>query len=513
MKNRKNIDKLFEEGFKNFEPTPSPRVWENIQAGLNREKRNRKSIPLWIKYGGVAAVLALLLTVGGLVYNFNETVPNSITDENFIDPAERLENNNFDAVPSQTPLANEESIENASPSKNSEFVSNNVDHEPPFHKKTVVSTKVGDNVKHTTPNSKKNRRYDLNKEKGRESASENGIAASHPDSGFPESQDGRLENTGDENKGNKMFFDPLKENLENSDKRISIAETPDNSAEDSDIGISNEVDAIPDHHKISILDAIAQNDEVHKNTQNEKQLESRWAITPNVAPVYYGSIGNGSSIDPDFTNNPQKGDVNMSYGLKVSYALNSRLSIRTGLQNMDLSYSTSDIVIGTGPVARALGSVDYGSKQTVVTAIPREKLIGGNAPSNGFGDLTLKSTGSDARLIQNINYYEIPVELKYAVLDSRFGINLVGGVSTLFLGNNEVSVRSENFSSVLGKANNLSEISFSTNIGLGIDYKLSKKFIFNIEPMFKYQLNPYTDSSVNFKPYYLGVYSGLSFKF
>src|SRR5690554_5963796 len=142
MKNRKNIDKLFEEGFKNFEPTPSPRVWENIQAGLNKEKRNRKPIPLWIKYGGVAAVLALLLTVGGLVYNFNETVPNSITDENFIDPTERFENKNFDAVPSQTPLANEESIENASPSKNSEFVSNNVDHEPPFHKKTVVSTKV-----------------------------------------------------------------------------------------------------------------------------------------------------------------------------------------------------------------------------------------------------------------------------------------------------------------------------------------------------------------------------------
>jgi hypothetical protein len=83
----------------------------------------------------------------------------------------------------------------------------------------------------------------------------------------------------------------------------------------------------------------------------------------------------------------------------------------------------------------------------------------------------------------------------------------------LFLGNNEISVKADNFTDVLGEANNLSTVSFSTNVGLGLDYKLSKKFTFNIEPMFKYQLNPYTDSSVNFKPYYLGVYSGLSFKF
>jgi len=42
---------------------------------------------------------------------------------------------------------------------------------------------------------------------------------------------------------------------------------------------------------------------------------------------------------------------------------------------------------------------------------------------------------------------------------------------------------------------------------------MSSKFRLNVEPMFKYQLNPYTDSSVSFKPYYLGVYTGLSFKF
>jgi hypothetical protein len=228
--------------------------------------------------------------------------------------------------------------------------------------------------------------------------------------------------------------------------------------------------------------------------------------------VYYSSLGNGSSIDPNFADNPQSGDVNMSYGVQVSYALSNRLSVRAGVNNVDLSYSTSGIEVGTGPVAAALRSVDYGSREIVVTAVDKGALSNA-APSNGFGDIMPKSLQGDARLVQNINYYEVPVELKYAVVNSRFGVNIIGGLSTLFLGNDEISVKADNFNTVLGEANNLSSVSFSTNVGLGVDYKLSKKFTFNIEPMFKYQLNPYTDSSVDFKPYYLGVYSGLSFKF
>ena len=202
----------------------------------------------------------------------------------------------------------------------------------------------------------------------------------------------------------------------------------------------------------------------------------------------------------------------MSYGVQVSYALNNRLSVRTGVNNVDLSYSTGGIEIGTGPVGVALRSVDYGGREIVVTAFDKGALTNSNS-SNDFGAITPKSTQGDARLIQNINYYEVPVELKYAVINTKLGVNLIGGVSTLFLGNNEISVKADNFNSVLGEANNLATVSFSTNIGLGLDYKLSKKFTFNIEPMFKYQLNPYTNSSVSFKPYYLGVYSGLSFKF
>jgi len=518
MKDKKNIDKLFDDSFKNFEATPSPRVWENIQTELNKEKKERKVIPLWIKYGGIAALLALLLTVGNWVFNPLDSLPNAITNKTIVDSVEGTQTNTEFVAPEQSEIevatenTNTENIQNTSAQEiiaAKDKVSNDKNNQQSVENsvKTVIASNV---VEANTSGKKTNQRSNINKEKQPKSGADKRLAILETTTDLP-SNNIKPDNYKNPQEEKRIIKKNDKIVSEEFGDRIVITENSENPGEKQ---IDSET-ILEANNKKSILDAIAEKKEADNNLiEIEKQKpEHRWNVTPNVAPVYYSSFGNGSSIDPDFANNPQKGDVNMSYGLQVSYALSNRLSVRSGINNVDLSYSTSDIVIGTGPVSKALSSVDYGGKQVVVTAINRSTLNNSGYPTNGFGDITLKSTSGDARLIQSINYYEVPVELKYAVLDSKFGLNIIGGVSTLFLGNNEISVKSDNFSSVLGEANNLSNVSFSTNVGLGLDYKLSKKFIFNIEPMFKYQLNPYTNSSVNYKPYYLGVYSGLSFKF
>jgi hypothetical protein len=65
----------------------------------------------------------------------------------------------------------------------------------------------------------------------------------------------------------------------------------------------------------------------------------------------------------------------------------------------------------------------------------------------------------------------------------------------------------------LGKATNLNNTSFSANFGLGFDFRMSDNINLILEPLFKYQLNTFTNTAGNFKPYVFGVYSGLSFKF
>lgn len=302
----------------------------------------------------------------------------------------------------------------------------------------------------------------------------------------------------------------IKKDISDINKTTETVATTDDVEKDK-------VDAVTEteENKKSIFDAIEENKEDAVATVEENNGKN-WEVTPNFGPVFYNSLNGGSSIDPAFSDNSQSGDVNFSYGVQVSYALNDRLSLRSGVSNVDLGYTTGDVELATGPVAVALSSIDYGGRSVVLSAFDRG-TISNLPPPSGEGDpfagLTPKSTSGNAELIQNLSYYEVPLELEYALLNKRFGVNMIGGFSTLFLGDNEVSVQDGTFRDVLGEANNLNSVSFSTNIGLGFDYKISKRLKFNVEPMFKYQLNPYTDSSVDFKPYYFGIYSGLSFKF
>ena len=66
MSTRKNLDKLFQEKFQDFEVNPPEFVWENIEEKL-KEKKKRRVIPFWWISSGVAA----LFVVGLLIWNSN----------------------------------------------------------------------------------------------------------------------------------------------------------------------------------------------------------------------------------------------------------------------------------------------------------------------------------------------------------------------------------------------------------------------------------------------------------
>ena len=63
MNEKKNIDRLFQEKFKDFEVAPNDAVWNRISDSLPKKKKKRRVIALWWQIGGVAAVIVLLLTV------------------------------------------------------------------------------------------------------------------------------------------------------------------------------------------------------------------------------------------------------------------------------------------------------------------------------------------------------------------------------------------------------------------------------------------------------------------
>ena len=115
------------------------------------------------------------------------------------------------------------------------------------------------------------------------------------------------------------------------------------------------------------------------------------------------------------------------------------------------------------------------------------------------GGSELNKSGISGDLNQSIEYYELPIEMKYNLYDKKIGLNLVGGFSTLFLSNNSVSMITQNDVTDLGDANNLNDLNFSGNVGVDLDYKISKSWYLNVAPMFKYQFNTYSGNSGNFR--------------
>ena len=463
MKQKKNIDQLFNERFANHQADPPSHVWDKVQARLEKDKKDRV-IAIWWRTAGVAASLALIISLAGLL----------------------------DATQSNVVVEQQQNIEQ-SPAAN-----------PKIDKALEINLRQDKPRVATSNNAAQN-----NAIKPQVKSSDNTVSKNKPNVlKTPENAVVKLVAKKDAGVLSKNF-PVISEN-----KEIINTETvvPTGS---STVIASKEKISPEETEKQSIYDAIEEQKQLVSKeavANNTNPQENLWEIAPNIAPVYYNTLSQGSSIDASFADNSQSGDVNISYGIGVRYALSDRLKIRSGISNVALSYSTAGIELGDGPVSLALKNIDYASEGIVVIAQDLGTFSSQNQDGT-FGDITPKSTNGEAFINQNISYYEVPLELSYTLFDSAFGLDVIGGVSTLLLGNNEVSVSAGSYNEVLGSANNLSSLSFATNIGLGLHYKMSSKFRLNVEPMFKYQLNPYTDSSVSFKPYYLGVYTGLSFKF
>ncbi|PIV93667.1 MAG: hypothetical protein COW44_08305 [Flavobacteriaceae bacterium CG17_big_fil_post_rev_8_21_14_2_50_33_15] len=252
----------------------------------------------------------------------------------------------------------------------------------------------------------------------------------------------------------------------------------------------------------TIEDAIAEN----FDEETESNL-SKWSVATNAAPIYFNSLGKGSSLDAQFNNNSKNGDVTLSYGVSASYSVNNKLKIRTGINQVNLGYNTNNIVIfeTVGLNSNSLKNIDPNNTNENIA------LVSGNVlsaqSSNAFVETSITSIN------QSLGFIEIPLEIEYAIINKKFGFNVIGGFSSFILNNNELFSEVNGNQRLIGEATNVNKVSYSANFGLGLSYKLTKKLDLNMEPLFKYQINTFNNTSGNFKPYFIGVYTGIGFKF
>ena len=427
MKEKKHIDRIFQEKFKDFEASPRDAVWHKISKNLQEENQKEPVIrPLWMRLAGIAALAAFLLLLGDWFLQ-PKAVP-QITDSKEVE---------VDLTEEKSTIANNNPVAPDS-EENEAAVSGLQDDSSSIPEERAALSQVSSIISHK-----------------------------------------------ETNEVQKFISIPLAGLIQV--KNFDIAQEEKNINK-------------------NIFEQVAE------EAVSEKAQDLKFEISTHAAPVFYGNMNKTSFIDPKFNDNSSSGTITYSYGINIAYKISEDLKLRSGVNKVALSYNTDDIIYHAVINPSAISAIDY-TEEIITNEI--NNLAAAKGSSQQAVVQTRAAVGNFDRgfLNQQIGFIEIPVELEYNVIDRKIRFSIIGGTSTLFLDDNMISVHTSSLSTKLGAANNLSNISFSTNVGLGLDYNLSPNLQLNVEPMFKYQLNAFEAASQVARPYYLAIYSGFSFRF
>ncbi|RYJ43826.1 hypothetical protein [Flavobacterium beibuense] len=574
MSEKKHIDRLFQEKFKDFDVAPPENLWQNIEAELQKDKKKRRVIPIWwYRVGGIAALFVIGLMLSWPIINGNhDTVTDPAVNPVVQEDADTQnsnssnQNGNGAIVPDTESAVTQEDINQtgnaASPTENGTATSGvnaksgnqgSTVMGPVKQQDAVVMGAGSDKSGKTTAKTKsgnKNITSPVTQDKlltqqeriaqGKTNTKSKGDNASGNEnrSGITTDAD-KLDVLQQENNqgvaNNNAPVNSDKANIQTDNKT-----TDENNIQFNDAEKESKLNQLINGNESEVADAettvdsavVEEENELEKILREKEEGEKdeaiaeavknyKWNVKPQVAPLFYNSMSQGSPIDAQFASNSKNYDADMSYGVGLDYAINDKISIRSGINTVNLSYSTNDITYYASLDGQTNNIVSAGSRSAniVIETQNGNGDIAGLTPTSGtapvlFASNTFANQNFEGQMVQKMGYIEVPLEMSYKLLNKKFGIELIGGFSTLFLNDNNISVVSnQGYSTEVGEAGNLNDVNFSTNLGVGFKYSFWKSFEANFEPTFKYQVNTFNGSSGNFRPYFIGLYSGVSFKF
>ena len=567
MKENKKIERLFQEKFKDFEAMPPVDAWENIEKCLQNKKNKRRVIPFWLKSSGIAAVLIVSI---GLFLNKNINKKQNrleFNNENSVviqdNHIEENKTNSINSGPNSSEFVKEVNAEgnNTSIIRTNEVVTdNNTDSKIKELSSGNQKINSDDNMVFGSANNKlidkkannKSNKFNKNSTdlisntksefvvaEGNKSFNnkKNNIDYRNTEVLIENEKNALSANVKTQESNNSISEKLLEENNnidlksveklipESTNSNIVIDNKPNQINVDfalidtmkikevlavnaEDIKDSTQV-VSAEIEKENELEKLLKEKEEGKNVdEKEKEKRNRWVVSTNVAPVYFNSFSEGSPLDDQFESSNKSYQTSISYGVGAEYNLSKKFSLRSGLNTFNLSYNVNDVVFYQDVNAKQLKNVETNEAGRMISVQSEAKNDIDAVTLSG--DIVSKYNGE---LNQQLKYIEVPFELSYKVVDSKFGINVIGGMSTLFLQDNSVSLKSNGIEMEIGEAKNLNNVHFSGNVGLGFRYTFWKSFNANFQPILKYQFNTFSESSGNFKPYIVGLYTGLSFNF
>jgi hypothetical protein len=256
----------------------------------------------------------------------------------------------------------------------------------------------------------------------------------------------------------------------------------------------------------------------------KKVHKSKWSISTKFSPVYSvnenisestkGADRNIShsikSSEIPETSADEKALLSFSGGFNVNYHLTNRWSIESGLFYSQHRQMADNIVSSS-----IYGTYD---EMTVYTPDGIRYIKPSDAVQPGNSKIIGTALGEtyyslDLDYISNFEYIELPIILRYKIIDRKLGLDVHSGFSTNFLIANRSSVIYNDNDLWSGSEDAISPMLYNATIGLGLNYDIFNNFSLNIEPTFRYSIITSKTNSLLRYPYSFAVFAGFSFRF
>lgn len=256
----------------------------------------------------------------------------------------------------------------------------------------------------------------------------------------------------------------------------------------------------------------------------KKDKPSRWSFGTKFSPVYsvaessdqlaaMENQGLKASINNDKPNTQaiEKAALAFSGGLNVNYQFAHRWSVESGV-----FYSQSRRIADN-----LVGSSMNGINDGLAIYTPEGvKQVQSDFKSQSFRNNQIIGTSRNEtyyslkmNYVSNFNYIELPVIVRYKIIDRKIGFDILSGISTNFLIGNRSSIVQDDVSLWTGQTQATSPLLYNATLGFGVNYNFYKSLSFNLEPTFKYSLINSESNSVIKYPYSFAVFAGFSYRF
>ncbi len=454
MQSKKSIDRLFQEGLKDLQSTPSSKVWNGIEKGILQKTAAHRRLSHWPQIASIAAILAIFISIGQF-YNNSKINSTSRSSANFDKSTPALIETRVPVYSSATTIKTLNKIEESFNHKILKWSSD------------LYNFEAGQEISSSIVNEQVNEEA-LKKEVQIVIANLLKNPAIH---------------------------------IKSKDFVITSALYKEQSTPED---------------KKSIFDEIENDNLIVQNKSD--RFSKTWALQPTVAPVFMNSIGGGNPVEPSLqgktSSNPNMSyGVHLAYAINKNIKIRTGINQVTmgyNTQNVVMS-TTSSSLRGENPIPS--NSNSFGVTNVNLIDASQSNTIQNKPQLSTLNSEPTRINSPIGSLNHELGFVEVPLEIEYALIDRKFGVHILGGASTFLLNNNELFFEGGGQTSNLGEVENLNSFSFSANFGVGMDYSFSKRISLNLEPKFMYQINTFRDNLDNFRPYFFGIYSGIKFKF